>query len=126
MLRHVQKSSLFPARINVAFPPPSQGTEDVAPQFQHQQKLFGKGGLPLCCLLPDTLTLPGHFFLLRTLWGHWLRRNETPILWLPLPFTPRLGIANTQPPPPGTRGWQPPEAKPHAPAAFGCSHIPAL
>lgn len=47
MLRHVQKSSLFPARINVAFPPPSPGTGDVVPQLQHQQKLLGKGGLLL-------------------------------------------------------------------------------
>ena len=46
VLRHVQKSSLFPARINVAFPPPSRGTEDVAPQLQHEQKTAWKGWTP--------------------------------------------------------------------------------
>lgn len=130
VLRHVQKSSLFPARINVAFPPPSQGIEDVAPQLQHQQKLFGKGGLLLGCPLPDTLTLPGHFFLPRILREQQLRRNQTHIqthvLWLELPFTPHLGIAAVQPPPQQTRGWQLPEAKPHLPAVFGCSHFPLL
>lgn len=94
MLRHVQKSSLFPARINVAFPPPSQGIEDVAPQLQIQQKLFGKGGLLLGCPLPDTLTLPGHFFLPRILREQHLRRNQTHIqthvLWPELHPSPHI------------------------------------
>lgn len=79
MLRHVQKSSLFPARINVAFPPPSQGIEDVAPQLQHQPELAGKGGLLLGCPLPDTLTLPGGFCLPRIHRGQERRRNLTHI-----------------------------------------------
>lgn len=62
MLRHVQKSSLFPARINVAFPPPSRGRKDVAPQLQREQKPSGMGGLLLGSHSPslDTAPSPGY------------------------------------------------------------------
>lgn len=63
-------------------------------------------------LVPDTRTLPGRFFLPRILWGQQLRRNQTHVLWLELPFTPRLGTATVQPPAQQARGWQLPEAKP--------------
>ena len=72
------------------------------------KKLLGKGGLLLGCPLPDTLTLPGIFFLPRIRRGQQLRRNQTHvqthILWLELPFTPRLGIATVQPPAQQTSG----------------------
>lgn len=84
MPRHVQKSSLYPARINVAFPPPSQGTEDAAPRLRPQQTLLGKAEHVLD-------TSPIHFLLPKLFWGQQLRRNQTHVLWLEFPLHPTSG-----------------------------------
>lgn len=112
MLRHVQKSSLFPARINVAFPPPSRGIEDVAPQLQHQQKLFGKGGLLLGCPCARHSHLAWTLLPPQNTPGTAAEKEPDPRPLAGASLHPVSGHCKRTASSPAKQGWQLPEAKP--------------